>query len=139
MVNKRNDKNMQFIIKMSVRDYECDLQGIVNNAVYQNYLEHARHKYLQSKGLDFAKLHENGHDLVITSCEIKYLQSLGSGDEFLIGLDIQRKSRLRFGFDQEIRRPNGDLVLLGNFTGTCLNRDGRPGFPLEIDSLFDVD
>ena len=34
-----------FELKMSVRDYECDLQGIVNNAVYQNYLEHARHQF----------------------------------------------------------------------------------------------
>ena len=26
-------------MEMMVRDYECDMQGIVNNAVYQNYLE----------------------------------------------------------------------------------------------------
>jgi len=29
----------QFKVDFEVRDYECDLQGIVNNAVYQNYLE----------------------------------------------------------------------------------------------------
>jgi acyl-CoA thioester hydrolase len=28
-----------FASEMSVRDYECDMQGIVNNSVYQNYLE----------------------------------------------------------------------------------------------------
>ena len=28
-----------FEVVMTVRDYECDIQGIVNNAVYQNYLE----------------------------------------------------------------------------------------------------
>ena len=27
-------------LEMKVRDYECDLQGIVNNANYQHYLEH---------------------------------------------------------------------------------------------------
>ena len=26
-------------LKFKVRDYECDMQGIVNNSVYQNYLE----------------------------------------------------------------------------------------------------
>ena len=29
-----------FELKMKVRDYECDLQGIVNNANYQHYIEH---------------------------------------------------------------------------------------------------
>mgnify|MGYP005695630351 FL=1 len=52
-----------FALDFSVRDYECDLQGIVNNAVYQNYLEHARHQFLRSCGFDFAQLHREGHDL----------------------------------------------------------------------------
>jgi len=130
---------IQFTLKMNVRDYECDLQGIVNNAVYQNYLEHARHKYLQSKGLDFAKLHECGHDLIITSCQIEYQKPLRSGDDFSIGLCIEKKGRLRFIFYQEIRRPNGELVLSGSFVGTCLNRGGRPGFPLHINALFELD
>ena len=29
-----------FELKMKVRDYECDGQGIVNNANYQHYTEH---------------------------------------------------------------------------------------------------
>ena len=41
-------------LEFSVRDYECDLQGIVNNAVYQNYYEHARHQFLLGKKVDFA-------------------------------------------------------------------------------------
>ena len=48
-------------LKMKVRDYECDLQGIVNNANYQHYLEHTRHEFLTSVGISFARLHlDNG-------------------------------------------------------------------------------
>lgn len=49
-----------FTLEMDVRDYECDIQGIVNNAVYQNYLEHARHEYLKEVGIDFAELAKMG-------------------------------------------------------------------------------
>ena len=38
-------------LTMKVRDYECDLQGIVNNANYQHYLEHTRHEFLLSTGV----------------------------------------------------------------------------------------
>ena len=44
-------------LTLKVRDYECDLQGIVNNANYQHYLEHTRHEFLSSVGVSFAKLH----------------------------------------------------------------------------------
>jgi acyl-ACP thioesterase len=39
-----NQKQYSFRLEFSVRDYECDLQGVVNNAVYQHYLEYARHE-----------------------------------------------------------------------------------------------
>ena len=44
-------KDFNFELELQVRDYECDIQGIVNNAVYQNYLEHCRHKFLNFAGL----------------------------------------------------------------------------------------
>ncbi len=56
----------------SVRDYECDLQGVVNNAVYQNYLEHARHVFLKEQGIDFAALAREGVNLVVIRAELDY-------------------------------------------------------------------
>ncbi len=123
-------RNYSFEIDFAVRDYECDLQGIVNNAVYQNYLEHARHEYLRSLNLDFACLHQQGHDLVLTRCEIDFKSPLRSGDRFVVRLDMKQESRLRFVFEQDIfKLPDGEHVLYGRFIGTCLNATGRPGFP----------
>ena len=52
-------------LKMKVRDYECDLQGIVNNANYQHYLEHARHEFLLERGISFADMHARVIDAVV--------------------------------------------------------------------------
>jgi len=78
-------KDYHFELELQVRDYECDIQGIVNNAVYQNYLEHCRHKFLNHVGLDFAELHKEGIDAVVIKAELDYKFPLRPGDVFLIG------------------------------------------------------
>lgn len=119
-------------LKLEVRDYECDLQGIVNNAVYQNYLEHARHVFLKSHGLDFAALSAAGTNLVVVRIELDYLRSLRSGDRFVVTVAVRPVSRLRFGVEQEIfRLPERTPVLHGLVIGTALNAQGRP-FPPEL-------
>lgn len=57
-----------FELVMKVRDYECDLQGIVNNANYQHYMEHTRHEFIKTAGLNFSDLHNKGK--VDTVCVI---------------------------------------------------------------------
>ena len=91
-------------IKFVVRDYECDLQGVVNNANYQHYLEHARHEFLISKGVSFSQLHEEGTDLIITKVEIDYKYPLKSRDEFIVTVNIQREGNVRLLFIQDIYR-----------------------------------
>ncbi len=113
-------------IELAVRDYECDLQGIVNNAVYLNYLEHARHTFLLSQGIDFAKLHTEGVDLVVSRIEIDYKLSLTSGELFIIISSMRREGHLRVIFSQEIRRKSDSkLVVKAKVTGVGLHK-GRP-------------
>lgn len=118
-----------FSIRMDVRDYECDMQGIVNNAVYQNYLEWARHQYLRSRGVDFADLTARGIIVVVTRVELDYLTSLRSGDEFRVSVATRRPTRLRLVFDQEIHRQRDDQpVMRAVITATTVNDRGRPYF-----------
>ena len=123
-----------FSLDLQVRDYECDMQGIVNNAVYQNYLEHTRHEFLKSIGLDFARFTRDGINLVVVRAELDYLHPLRSGDTFRVTLTLERISRLRFAFLQAIQRvPDGKIVLRAKVVGTAMNDRGRPVLPEEID------
>ena len=127
-----------FMLEMAVRDYECDLQGVVNNAVYQNYLEHARHEYLKHIGIDFAALAEQGINLVVTRVEIDYKVSLTSGDRFVVEVRPERISPVRIGFRQDINRlPDRKPVVKALVTGTALNAKGRPQLPRELAEILD--
>ena len=90
--------NYQFSLPFAVRDYECDYEGIVNNAVYFNYIEHTRHEFLKQKGIKVVELAHQGINLVVIRIEIDYLWPLRSGDEFEVRMNMERISRLRFGF-----------------------------------------
>ncbi len=129
--------NYPFKLNFEVRDYECDFQGIVNNAVYQNYLEHARHVFLKQHDLDFVDLSRKGINLVVVRVEIDYLYPLRSSDPFYVNLNFERVSRLRFGFRQDIFRLPDDKPILKAFViGTALNKAGRPFLPKELEALF---
>jgi acyl-CoA thioester hydrolase len=101
-----------FKLDLEVRDYECDMEGIVNNAVYMNYLEHARHAFLKHKGFDFAVLTQKDIHLVVIRIEADYLYPLRSGDTFYITVSTERISKLRLGFLQNIFRLADDKPIL---------------------------
>ena len=127
-----------FRLEMAVRDYECDLQGVVNNAVYQNYLEHARHEYLKTLGIDFAALAAQGINLVVTRVEIDYKTSLSSGDAFVVEVKMERASPVRIVFAQTIyRQPDHKLIIKALVTGTALAANGRPKLPPELTARLD--
>ena len=126
-------EKFDFEYEMDVRDYECDMQGVVNNSVYQNYLEHTRHQYLKSIGLDFAVLTEKKINLMVIRIEIDYKASLKSGDKFISALRMERISALRFGFVQRIfRKSDNKLMIKALVIGTSVNGQGRPKLPQEL-------
>lgn len=109
-----------FELRMKVRDYECDLQGIVNNANYQHYIEHTRHEFLLSRGISFAALHEQGIDAVVARLNMAFKRPLRSGDEFISRLAL-RKDGLRYVFLQDIYRyPDEKPVIKATVDAVCV-------------------
>lgn len=113
-----------FEIEMSVRDYEVDSQGIVNNAVYLHYMEHTRHEYCRAAGFTFAEMQRLGIDPVLRRVEVDYRSSLGLGDRLVSRLTLQREGA-RFLFHQQIYKlPDRQLCVDAMATIVCLE-NGR--------------
>ena len=125
-----------FELKLSVRDYEVVGCGVTNNAVYQNYLEHTRHQFLESQGLKLSAYFAQELSPVITKAEIEYRSSLQSRDDFVVSLGLALLSKVKFIFLQKIQSiPNKTLILSARITGTTLNSSGRPFLPAAFQNL----
>ena len=109
-----------------VRDYECDVQGIVNNANYQHYTEHARHEFLLTTGLSFMELHDQGIDCVVSRIDLRFKYPLRGMDEFVVRTSLVKEG-IRYVFFQDIYRAADDkLCLKGRVEVVCLI-NGRLG------------
>lgn len=118
-------KEFIFSLDFKVRDYECDLQGVVNNAVYQNYLEHTRHEFLKTKGLDFEKLSKDNFAPMVYKAEITYKASLVSGDEFVSTINVSKEGDLKVVFYQRIYRKRDKRLMINAKITKVIVKDGK--------------
>ena len=126
-------------VEFTVRDYECDIQGVVNNANYLHYLEHARHEFLISRGIDFIQLHQEGTDLIVTRSEIDYKYPLRSRDKFVVKTNIRREGNIRLVFLQDIfRTEDMKIIVRARITGAAI-RNGKPVYPADVIKKLGLD
>jgi len=124
-----------FETRMEVRDYECDIEGIVNNANYLHYCEHTRHLFLKHCGLSFADMHEKGVDAVVARMQMQFKTPLRCDDEFISRLNL-RKEGLRYVFSHDIfRAADEQLCFRGKAELVCLV-NGRLGNSDDYDKAF---
>ena len=121
---------------MEVRDHELDRFGVVNNAVYQNYLEHARHAFLASRGISLTHLLEEKFRPIVTRIDLEYLLPLQSGDSFSVQLWLTRLTRVKFQFFQQIQKiPSMKSTTRAYVIGTFKGPSDRPVMPENMKTL----
>ena len=130
-----NIDDYKFTHEMKVRDYECDLQGIVNNANYQHYMEHSRHELLDFLGVNFGKLHEDGIDAMVAKITIEYKIPLRSGDKFVVGINLERKGPKIIFYQDFYRLSDGKLCTKGIVETICVE-NGRLTRGAIFDEIF---
>ena len=117
-------KQYLFQLEDKVRDYECDLQGVVNNANYQHYMEHTRHEFLESLGENFGAMHEPGIDAFVSRVDIQYKHSLRSGDRYRSCLNLSKKGP-KLIFEQDIYRLSDGALATRGTVESVIVQNGR--------------
>lgn len=110
--------------EFDVRDYEIDSEGIVNNANYLHYMEHARHCFCREAGMSYEQMRQDGLMPVVARLEANYRTPLRSNDHVRCELWVERNGP-RFIFHQTVvNATTGAIATQAVVTIACL-RNGR--------------
>jgi acyl-CoA thioester hydrolase len=121
---------------MEVRDYECDIEGIVNNANYLHYMEHTRHLFLKECGLSFADMHAKGVDAVVARMNLQFKTPLRCDDEFISRLAL-KKEGIRYVFYQDIYRASDEQLCFKGVAELVSIVNGRLANSPDYDKAFE--
>ena len=124
-----------FETRMQVRDYECDIEGIVNNANYLHYCEHTRHLFLKACGLSFAEMHEKGVDAVVARMSMQFKTPLRPDDEFVSRLGLTKEG-IKYVFHHDLYRVTDEKLCFRAQVELVCIVNGRLSGSEEYDRAF---
>ena len=120
-----------------VRFHEVDLLGVCNNAVYFNYFEDARIKYIQyiKKNYELKELLEGNSFFIMVHNNCDYLKSAHLDDELLIFTKVDFIKNTSFGFKHLVYKKNSDSVIAKG-GGVVVHIDKSTQTPIPIPQEF---
>ena len=103
---------------------DTDLAGIVYYANYLKFIERARSEWVRNLGLDQNVLRKDyGIVFAVRKVEADYLKSAKFDELLLISTELQKKTRVRLNFSQEIYS-GSDLIFRANLVVVPLSVAG---------------
>ncbi|WP_028808919.1 acyl-CoA thioesterase [Streptomyces sp. 351MFTsu5.1] len=114
-----------FSVPVTVRGYETDVQGHLNQSVYLNYAEHARWSLLRAAGITQARLIGSGVGPVALETTIRYLRELLAGDEVEVSCGFEWGEGKTFRIQQQIRKKDGTVAAEITAVGGLMDLNAR--------------
>ncbi|MBC7271207.1 MAG: acyl-CoA thioesterase [Streptomyces sp.] len=114
-----------FSVPVTVRGYETDVQGHLNQAVYLNYAEHARWALLQAAGISQTGLIGRGVGPVALETTIRYKRELLASDEVSVTCVFEWGGGKTFRIGQTIVKADGTVAAEVSAVGGLLDLKAR--------------
>ncbi|MEV0157118.1 acyl-CoA thioesterase [Micromonospora sp. NPDC050686] len=114
-----------FRVRITVRGYELDTQGHLNQAVYLQYAEHARWECLRAAGISQDQLLATGVGPVALEVTLRYLRELRGGDEVDVTCEFRWGEGKTFQLVQDYTRADGTAVAALTGVGGLLDLSAR--------------
>lgn len=111
-----------------VRDSEVDMHQGVNNSIYLQYLQHARHEFLRARGVDI-----DVHVPVVMEAHVKYLAFLTANDRYRVDIRVTR-DKLTWHFLSDIINLGTGKTAVSSDLHVVFFKDRRPS----RDSVLDL-
>ena len=118
---KFEPKPNAFSIPVRVYYEDTDAGGVVYYANYLKFFERCRTEWMRFAGHDQSQLAaEAGIGFVARKASCEYLKPARLDDELMVGLEVEKLTRVRVVFRQHVRR--GDQILVtGTVEIACVN------------------
>ncbi|MER5347698.1 acyl-CoA thioesterase [Streptomyces mirabilis] len=114
-----------FSVPVTVRGYETDTQGHLNQSVYLQYAEHARWCLLDAAGIGQTDLVSKGVGPVTLETTIRYLRELRAGDRTEVTCAFTWSEGKTFRIGQTIRKADGTVAAEFTAVGGLLDLKER--------------
>ncbi|MGX9884835.1 acyl-CoA thioesterase [Streptomyces sp. NPDC002276] len=98
-----------FSVPVTVRGYETDSLGHLNQSVYLQYAEHARWELLQAAGVGQTELLAEGIAPVVLETTIRYLRELRAGEDVEVSCVFEWGEGKTFRVTQTITKTDGTI------------------------------
>lgn len=118
---------MKHSFNIEVRTYELDSYNHVNNAVYLQYFEYARMKFLEKIGFDYQALINDGYLLYVTKATISYKHSAFLFDTLTIEVESKKLGAVSGTIVEVACNQHGTICAEAEIGWACVRKEtGRP-------------
>lgn len=105
--------------------YETDGQRRVHHANYLAYFERGRVEMLRAAGLSYKAFEDHGLMLVVTDMQVQYHAAAEFDDLLTLVTEVAQVRSVRIRHHYRLLRQR-ELIVTGESTIACIDRDGRP-------------